>query len=335
MSEIEIATAVKIDNGGQDHYYCSMKEQVGIERLTGLIAFSRAASLGSYTAAARALSISPSAVSKSIQRLEERLGLKLFARTTRSLTLTPEGRVLHDRAIRLLRDAEEIEQVAAAVRGEPSGPIKVAAPVPIALHILAPRLSRFRELYPKVTIDLRVSDAMSDLIEEGIDVAVRIGAPGDSRLIARRLGPNKAGAFASPAYLAKRGVPRRIEDLQEHDCVNVRHYNSGQLLRWPFQVGSRMVEILPTAGVVVDNTEAVTGAVAGGAGIGLSPTYVAAPYVARGELAPVLTEYWADRHSITALWSESRRGNPNVKAFIAFLQEIFTDPAPWDRVQMP
>jgi len=308
-------------------------EQIGIDRLTGLIAFSRAASLGSYTAAARALSVSPSAVSKSIQRLEERLGLKLFARTTRSLTLTPEGRVLHDRAIRLLRDAEEIEQVAATVRGEPAGPVKLAAPSPIALHILAPKLALFRERYPKITVDLRVSDTMSDLIQEGIDVAIRIGSPEDSRLIARRLGPNKAGAFASPAYLAKRGAPHRVEDLEGHDCVNVRHYNSGQLLRWPFQVGNRTVEVLPTAGVVVDNTEAVTVAVAGGAGIGLSPTYVAAPYVARGELLPVLTEYWADRGAITALWSESRRGNPNVTAFVAFLREIFTDPPAWDRIQ--
>jgi len=321
-----------IDNEGSHRHYHSMTEQISLDRLTGLVAFSRAASLGSFTAAARALSISPSAVSKSVQRLEERLGLKLFARTTRSLTLTPEGRVLHDRAIRLLREAEEIEQVAASVRGEPSGPIKIAAPGPIALHVLAPNLASFRERYPAVTIDLRVSDMVSDLIEEGIDLAIRIGTPEDSRLIARRLGSNRAGAFASPAYLAKRGVPRRIEDLEGHDCVNVRHFNSGQLFRWPFRVGNRTVDIIPTAGIVVDNTEAVTVAVAGGAGIGLSPTYVAAPYVARGELSPVLTEYWADRHSITALWSESRRGNPNVKALVAFLREIFTDPAPWDRI---
>lgn len=329
---MDIKPSLVIDNERTHRNTYAMMEQIGLDRLTGLIAFSRTASLGSFTAAARALSVSPSAVSKSVQRLEEQLGLKLFARTTRSLTLTPEGRVLHDRAIRLLREAEEIEQVVASIRGEPSGRIKVAAPGPIALHILAPNLASFRERYPAVTVDLRVSDMVSDLIEEGIDLAIRIGTPEDSRLIARKLGPNRAGAFASPAYLAKRGVPRRIEDLEGHDCVNVRHLNSGQLLRWPFRAGNRKVEIIPTAGIVVDNTEAVTVAVAGGAGIGLSPTYVAAPYVARGELAPVLADYWADRHSITALWSESRRGNPNVKAFVAFLREIFSDPTPWDRV---
>lgn len=305
-------------------------EQIGIDRLAGLVAFSRAASLGSYSAAARTLSISPSAVSKSIQRLEERLGFKLFARTTRSLSLTPEGLILHERALRLLRDAEEIEQVAAAVRGEPAGPIKLAAPGPIAIHVLAPKLALFRERHPKITVDLRVNDTISDLIQEGIDVAIRIGDPQDSRLIARKLGPNRAGVFASPSYLAKRGLPRRIEDLENHECVNVRHYSSGQLLRWPFQVGNRTVEILPTTGVVVDNTEAVAIAVASGAGIGLSPTYVAAPYVARGELVPVLNKYWADRGAITALWSESRRGNPNVRAFVAFLLEIFKDTSPGD-----
>src|SRR5690606_26523951 len=184
--KITIAIVLKIDNGNARRYKCATMEQIGIDRLTGLIAFSRAASLGSFTAAARALSISPSAVSKSIQRLEERLGVKLFARTTRSLTLTPEGRALHDRAIQLLRDAEEIELAAAAVRGEPSGTIKLAAPVPIALHVLAPKLALFRERYPKVSIDMRVSDTISDLIEERIDVAIRIGDPKDSRLIARR-----------------------------------------------------------------------------------------------------------------------------------------------------
>lgn len=319
---------LQFDNGWQTRYSHSAMEQISVDRLAGLIAFSRAASLGSYSAAARALSISPSAVSKSIQRLEERLGFKLFARTTRSLSLTPEGRILHDRAIRLLREAEEIDQVAATVRGEPAGAVKLAAPGPIALHVLAPNLALFRERYPKITVDLRVSDTISDLIQEGIDVAIRIGSPEDSRLIARKLAANKAGTFASPAYLERRGVPHQIEDLERHECVNVRHYGSGQLLRWPFQVGNRTVEILPTAGVVVDNSEAVAIAVAGGAGIGLSPTYVAAPYVARGELIPVLTQYWTDRGAITALWSESRRGNPNVRAVVAFLSEIVTASMP-------
>ena len=183
-----------------------MKEQVAFERLTGLIAFARAGSMGSYTAAARSLSISPSAVSKSVQRLEQHLGVPLFTRTTRALTLTPEGRELHERALRLLHDAEEIEQAAMTARSEPSGTLRIAAPLPIGVHVIAPALPAFRKLYPKVTIDLRLNDQIVDIVEQGIDIAVRIGDLADSRLLSRRLAPHRLCAFASPAYLAKRGT---------------------------------------------------------------------------------------------------------------------------------
>ncbi|WP_427145243.1 LysR family transcriptional regulator [Rhizobium pisi] len=309
-----------------------MVEQIGIERLTGIIAFARAASLGSYTAAARSLALSPSAVSKSVQRLEQYLGISLFTRTTRSLTLTPEGRDLHERALRLLREAEEIEQAAAAARAEPAGFIKVTAPLPIGAHIIAPALPRFRERYPKVIIDLRLGDRFTDLVEEGIDVAIRVGEPADSRLIARKLAPNRICAFASPSYLATRRRPERPEDLVDHDCVNFRYQSSGQTLRWPFKVGDKAIEIVPNAVTIVDNSDAVAAVVAAGGGIGISPTYIAAPYLRRGQLVPVLKEFAVDRSSITAYWTESRRGNPNVKAFVSFLGEIFPSPTAWDAV---
>jgi DNA-binding transcriptional LysR family regulator len=197
-----------------------MTEHIGLERLTGLIAFARAGSMGSYTAAARSLSISPSAVSKSVQRLEQRLGVSLFTRTTRSLTLTPEGRDLHERTLRLLRDAEEIEQVAITARSEPSGTFRIAAPLPIGIHLIAPALPAFRSNYPKVMVDLRLNDQLVDIIQEGIDVAVRIGDLADSRLLSRRLGPLQLCAFASPDYLAARGTPEHPDELEGHDTVN-------------------------------------------------------------------------------------------------------------------
>jgi DNA-binding transcriptional LysR family regulator len=301
-----------------------MAAQIGLERLTGLIAFARAGSLGSYTAAARALSISPSAVSKSVQRLEQQLGLSLFTRTTRSLTLTPEGRDLHERALRLLREAEEIEQTALAARGEPSGTLKVTAPLPIGIHLLGPALPRLRELYPKLLIELRLTDQVIDIIEEGIDVAIRVGELADSRLLSRRLAPNRLCAFASPEYLNLRGTPQHPDELVGHDCVNLRFQNSGQLLRWPFRVESRVVEITPQPVITVDNSDGVAAVVAAGGGIGLSTEYIAAPFVERGQLVPILTKFAVERSSITALWPESRRGSPNVKAFLTFLTEVFT-----------
>jgi DNA-binding transcriptional LysR family regulator len=309
-----------------------MKEQIGLDRLTGLIAFARAASLGSYTAAARDLSVSPSAISKSVQRLEQHFDLKLFSRTTRSLTLTPEGRDLYERALRILREVEAIDQAAVASRAEPSGTLKITASPPIGLNILAPAIPRFRERYPNLSIDLRLSDPLSDIVEQGIDVAIRVGNLVDSRLISKTLAPHRIAAFAAPAYLAKRGTPQQLSDLAQHDCVNFRYQSSGQALRWPFSVDGNVVEWVPGSAIVIDSSDVVAAVVAAGGGIGISPTYVAAPYVARGELIPLFPEYAVARSSITALWPESRRGSPNVKAFVGFLAELFPSPTRWDEI---
>lgn len=321
-----------IDNQGGTRFTDAMKEQIGLDRLTGLIAFARAASLGSYTAAARDLSVSPSAISKSVQRLEQHFDLKLFSRTTRSLTLTPEGRDLYERALRILREVEDIDQAAVASRAEPSGTLKVTASPPIGLNILAPSLPEFRRRYPKLAIDLRLGDPLADIIEQGFDVAVRVGNLVDSRLISKKLGPHRIAAFASPAYLAKRGTPRQLSELEHHDCVNFRYQSSGQALRWPFNVDGKEIELAPASGIVIDASDAVAAVLAAGGGIGISPTYVAAPYVARGELTPLFPALTVERFSITALWPESRRGSPNVKAFVGFLQELFPTPTPWDEI---
>lgn len=302
-----------------------MTEQIALDRLTGLIAFARAGSLGSYTAAARSLSVSPSAVSKSIQRLERHLGVRLFTRTTRSLSLTPEGRDLHERALRLLREAEEIEQAAMTARSEPSGTLRVAASLPIGLHVIAPALPSFRKLHPKVTVDLRLTDRMVDIVEEGIDVAVRIGDLSDSRLLSRKLASHRLCCFASPAYLAARGTPAHPDELEGHELVNLRYQSTGQGFRWPFRIGGREIEIVPAASVVVDVSDAVVATLAAGGGIGMSASFIAAPYVARGDLVPILSDFAVERHNITALWPESRRANPAVRAFLTLLLDVFQE----------
>lgn len=296
---------------------------MSLDRLTGLIAFARVGTLGSYAAAARSLSVSPSAVSKSIQRLEQRLGVSLFTRTTRSLAFTPEGRELHERALSLIRQAEDIEQMALTARAAPGGPLRIAASLPIGVHVIAPALPAFREKYPAVTVDLRVSDQMVDIVEQGIDVAIRIGDLPDSGLLSRKLAPLRLGAYASPGYLARRGIPAHPDDLQGHDTVTLRYQSTGQPFRWPFRIGGREVEITPRSGLVADVSDAVMAMLVAGGGIGISASFVAAPYVARGELVPILTEFAVKRNNITALWPESRRTNPAVRAFLAQLQEIF------------
>ncbi len=289
--------------------------------MTGLIAFARAGSLGSYTAGARSLAISPSAVSKSVQRLESHLGVSLFTRTTRSLTLTNEGRDLHERALRLLRDAEDIEQAAKFARSEPAGTLRIAASLPIGLHVIAPVLPRFRQRHPKVSIDLRLNDQRVDLIEEGIDLAVRIGDLPDSQLRSRKLSPHLLCCYASPEYLATNGAPTHPDHLQQHQTVNLRYQSSGQLFRWPFQLNEREIEILPSSAIIVDASEAVIATIAAGAGIGMATSFMAAPWVNRGQLVRVLFNFAVERHNITAVWPESRRTNPAVRAFLSILTE--------------
>jgi DNA-binding transcriptional LysR family regulator len=300
-----------------------MKEQMILERLTGLLAFARAGSMGSYTAAARSLSISPSAVSKSVQRLEKQLGVALFTRTTRSLTLTTEGRDLHERAVRLLRDAEEIEQAAVSARSEPSGTLRIAASLPIGVHVIAPALPMFRRAYPKLAIDLRLSDDMVDIVGEGIDIAVRIGDLTDSGLLSRKLASLRLCCFASPAYLAERGTPMHPDDLADHDTVTLRYQSTGQPLGWPFRIGDREIEIVPPSMLTADVSEALVAMLAAGAGIGMGATFVTAPYVARGELVPVLADFAIETNAVTALWPESRRANPAVRAALGMLRQAF------------
>jgi DNA-binding transcriptional LysR family regulator len=300
-----------------------MKEQMVLDRLTGLIAFARAGTLGSYTAAARSLSVSPSAISKSVQRLEKQLGVPLFTRTTRSLTFTEEGRELHERAVRLLHDADEIGQVAASARSEPSGTLRISASLPIGVHVIAPALPAFRRRYPKLSIDLRLSDRYVDLVDEGIDIAVRIGDLADSRLVSRKLAPLRLCCFASPSYLAERGTPAHPNDLARHDTVTLRYQSTGQPLQWPFQVGGKVIEVVPPSTLTTDTSEALIAMLAAGAGIGMGAPFVTAPYVGRGELVPVLGDFAVERNSITAIWPESRRANPAVRAALKMLQETF------------
>ncbi len=307
-----------------------MKEQISLERLTGIVAFARAASSGSFTAAAQSLSVSPSAVSKTIQRLEQQLGVRLFTRTTRSLVLTPEGRDLHERALHLLRAAEDVVQSAAAARSEPAGTLKIAASLPIGTRLLAPALPEFRRRHPRIHIDLRLNDRFVNLVEEGVDVAIRIGDLADSSLISRGFARTRISAFASPAYLAARGAPRKPKDLDQHDCVNFRYQTSGQTLQWAFKIGRRVIELTPDAAIVVDVSDAVAEMLAAGGGIGMLASFIAAPYVERGLLLPVLHEHSANSATITAVWPESRRASPSVRAFVDYLAEVFPSPAPWE-----
>lgn len=312
-----------ICNQFKGHFICAAMEKMSLDRLNGIIAFTRAAALGSYTAASRSLSISPSAVSKSIQRLEQRLGIILFNRTTRSITLTKEGQELYDKAILIVNDIELLEQVAIETRSGRVGTIIVTAPYPISVHVIAPYLPDFKKKYPEIIVDLRVSDTFIDLIKNKIDVAIRVGNLPDSRLIARKMAPNWIGFYASPDYILEEGMPAFPEDLKKHILVSTRYQSSAQLVRWPLYENDKQVGFFTNTKFIADNTDAVAQILINGGGIGMLPVYVGDPLIERGLLTPVLKKHYVARSEINAIWPESRKNNPNVRVFVDFYSEIF------------
>lgn len=189
--------------------------------------------------------------------------------------------------------------------------------------MIAPGLLQFQKLHPKVAVDLRLSDHIVDLVEKGIDLAVRIGDLADSRLLSRRLLPHQLCCYASPEYLAARGTPEHPDALMAHDTVNLRYQGTGQMFRWPFRIGDRDIEIVPTSSIIVDASEAVVTTIAAVGGIGMAASFMAGPWVQRGELVSVLSDFAVDRNNITAVWPENRRTNPAVRAFLAELIKLF------------
>ncbi len=206
--------------------------------LQQFLAFAQTARRGSFAAAARDLGQAPSTLAKSVGRLEAELGVKLFHRTTRQVSLTPDGERLYRRCERVLAEVEDLQAEAAGTRAAPSGVIRIDAPITYGRRILMPLLAGLMHRHPQLQLDLRLQDAHADLVREGLDVAIRIGALQDSRLVARRFDWQRLVCVASPAYLAARGTPQRIEDLAGHDIVGFRMPSSGRTRPWQLRSGA-------------------------------------------------------------------------------------------------
>ncbi len=233
--------------------------------------FTRVVETGSFSAVARDLSTSQPTVSRQIAQLEDHLGTVLFLRTTRALTLTDDGRVLYEQARRTLEALAEAEGSVGRRRGKPSGRLRLAcAGVFGRLHVI-PRLPRFRARYPDVEIALVMGDGYADLVEEGIDLAIRVGTPSESGLVARRIGTTRRVVVATPAYLAARGRPETPADLAGHDCVVYDRLLTGAT--WPFVTPAGPISVPVEGPIHVNNTEAVRAAVLEGLGIGYVPSW--------------------------------------------------------------
>lgn len=275
---------------------------------------------GSLAAAAKALRLTPSAVSRSIARLEQRLGVSLMRRTTRSLALTADGSAYRDRMSVLLADMATVEAGLGQQQQGPRGLLRINASPSIGTMGLLPILPGFTARYPDVTIDLALSDAIVDLVEERADIAIRIGPLRDTRLRAKKLGHSRMVLVASPDYLARRGTPQTPDDLDAHDCLRFSFRRSVD--SWPFRFGKRIVH-RPVQGSFFGNSGEVVRqmAVAGG-GIARHGHFHVAQDLKAGRLIEVLPDYNpGDGEDIHALYAPEDRAAARIRAFLDFLDE--------------
>ncbi|MCE3270491.1 MAG: LysR family transcriptional regulator [Ramlibacter sp.] len=259
-----------------------------MQSLQQLAAFAETAKHGSFAAAARESGSAPSTLAKAVARLEQALGVRLFHRTTRQVTLTPDGERLYRRCQRLLAEVEELQADASGVREAPSGTLRIDMPIVMGRRLLLPVPARMSQRHPGLLLDVRLQDGYVDLVKEGIDVAVRVGALKDSSLVARRFTTQAMVLVASPAYLEAQGTPRRVDQLAAHSALLFRMPSSGKDRPWQFRQRGQPVELHPRSRVRINDGEGLVEAARLGLGLAQLPDYFVRDQLARGELVEVL-----------------------------------------------
>jgi DNA-binding transcriptional LysR family regulator len=291
-----------------------------MDRLGGITAFVRTADLGSFVAAGRVLGLSASAVGKAVTVLEKEVGVRLLQRSTRSIRLTAEGRLFHERCRRILDDLDDAEASLADAVSVPRGRLRISVPV-IAYHLLAPVLPEFVRRYPEVELDIDYNDRIVDLIDEEIDVAIRSGDLPDSRLMAKALRPFQLLLCAAPSYLERHGVPIQPKELEGHHAIRFRFPNSRKTQDWPLVWPPGCAEPPMHVVMTCNNMEALNGMAIAGLGIGCMPDFLARKPLAEGRLITILDDYLNAPGLFHLLWPSNRHLSPKVRVLVDFLTE--------------
>lgn len=282
--------------------------------------FCKAAELQGFTAAARVLGVTAAAVSRSVGRLEERLGAKLFTRTTRLMRLTEEGRAYFEQCRQALAQIENAERAINGSQAEPAGLLRISVPTTYGHYRVLPVLPQFMAQYPKVRVEVDLSNRNIDFVEDGFDLAIRGGAPSDSRLVARQLEDATFGVFAAPQYLERRGTPDAPDQLQDHDCIVFVMPSTGRGLPWVFGRDGNNVDLPMHSRVSLqgDVLGCLSYAIGGG---GLLQTYhfVAERHVQSGSLVEVMQAHGGRSRPFSILYPHNRHLLAKVRAFVAFM----------------
>jgi DNA-binding transcriptional LysR family regulator len=286
-----------------------------MDSLGSLNAFVRAAEAQSFTVAGRQLGVSSSAIGKAVARMEDRLGVRLLHRSTRSIKLTTEGAQFLERCRRIFSEIEAAEFELSQTQ-EPRGTLRVGLPL---VGMLMPTLVAFMRVYPEITLDLDFSDRVVDVIEEGFDAVVRFADAGDSRLMSRALGTYRRRLVAAPAYLAAKRVPRTPDDLKAHACLHHKFPTSGKFERWPFSPERAGLESRLPRMAVASTLEPIIFMAEQGMGIAYLPDFAIGRQLREGVLVTVLDDYTDYSGPLRILWPSSRHLAPKLRVFVDFL----------------
>jgi DNA-binding transcriptional LysR family regulator len=293
-----------------------------MDRLAAVTAFVRVVELGSFARAAERLSMSTSAVSRQVAELEAHLDARLLNRTTRRLSMTEAGQAFFERSVQLLADLEEAESAVRTSSVAPRGKLRVTCGISFGIRHIAPAIAEFGARHPELRFDLELSDRVVDLVEEGFDLAIRIGSGGPPGLVARTLGHTRLVCCAAPSYLEKAGVPQHPRDLERHQCLEYSYVAPGAV--WSFEDADGQRHPVRINGPVRANNGHMLATLAAlGMGVVLEPDFIVEPEIAAGRLRVLLPGFAPPRSVIAAVYPSRRHLSPKVRAFVDFLAARF------------
>lgn len=299
-----------------------------MDRLTSMEIFARVAEADSFSAVARRLGLSKSAVSKHVMALENRLGARLLNRTTRRLSLTEAGAAYHERCMRIVADVEEAELLVTRLHSDPRGRLKVNAPMSFGQIHLAPAIPDFLALYPHVRVEMTLNDRIVELIDEGFDLAVRIGRLEDSSLIARLIARSPGVVCGAPGYFRRHGVPATPGDLSRHNCLIYSYASSGDTWQFTGPDGDESVRV--NGNFWANNGDALRAAALRGLGVLMAPRFIVGEDLRSRALEAVLGDYGTLDPSIYAVYPHNRHVSAKLRVFVDFLVKRFGSNSHWN-----
>lgn len=294
-----------------------------MDRFQAMQVFTRVVDANSFTLAADSMGLPRSTVTTTIQSLERSLKLRLLNRTTRRLSLTPDGAAYYERCVQILADLEDMDAAFRDVTRGPNGRLRIDAPPSIGRLILVPALCDFHSRYPDIELAIGMSDHVIDMVQNAVDCAIRVGTLEDSSMVARRIGTFESITCAAPAYLERYGEPKSIEALADHHAVHYFSSRTGRVVDWSFMVDGKPMDVQINGKVSVNDAEAYVQCGVSGFGLIQPSRYMVAPMLESGQLREILTEWTPSPQPISVVYPHNRHLSPKVRVFVDWVSELF------------